>query len=78
MIVYMLPARHRNQSYIRWRLERVGMGVGWRWGWEISHYAQVKIVTELVIVEIPTMLLCFISKKKFPSGTLNKDLQCLF
>ena len=29
MIVSMLPARHRNQSYIRWRFERVGMGVGW-------------------------------------------------
>ena len=33
MIVSMLPARHRNQSYITWRFQRVGMGVGWGWGW---------------------------------------------
>lgn len=28
MIVFMLPARHRNQSCITWRFQRVGMGVG--------------------------------------------------
>lgn len=32
MIVSMLPARHRNQSYITWRFQRVGMGVGWGGG----------------------------------------------
>jgi len=58
VIVSMLPAWYRNQSYIGWRFERVGMrvGWGWGWGWEINHYAQVKIITVLVIVEISTML----------------------
>ena len=32
------------------------IGAGWGWGCGISYYTQVKIITQLVIVEIPTRL----------------------
>lgn len=73
VIVSMLPARHRNQSYVSWRFQRVGMGLGWGWGWgwglTINNNTASNCWNPYYALSI---------KKKFPSGTRNKDLQCWF